>query len=179
MSTTETIPEPQTTSLGFRGRFLPSDDPAILVGETWTSPGGGAGPLHIHLHSSERFDVLEGAITVRMGRARHVVSAGESFTIPAGAPHTFVNHTDAEAHFIATFTNPGRLESFFTELLDRAGEPSVRELADLMGRYPEEFFYAPYVPVGVQRALAAVVRRCAGHGRRRGAGEPQPGAPRG
>jgi quercetin dioxygenase-like cupin family protein len=162
--TTTITPEPVATSLDFRGRFLPQDDPAILVGETWASPGGGAGPLHIHLHASERFDVLEGAITVRLGRTRHVVSAGESFTIPAGTPHTFVNHTDAEAHFTATFTNPGRLEAFFTELLDREGKPSVVELARLMGRYPEEFFYAPYVPVGVQRALAAVVRRCARHG---------------
>jgi quercetin dioxygenase-like cupin family protein len=179
MSTIDTLPEPQPTSLGFRGRFLPTEDPAILVGETWTSPGGGAGPLHRHLHQSERFDVLEGAITVRMGRRRHVVAAGESITIPAGVRHTFVNHTDADAHFIATFTNPGRLESFFTELLDREGDPSLCELADLMGRYPEEFFYAPYAPVRVRRALAAVVRRCPRHGLRRGSGEPHPGAPRG
>jgi quercetin dioxygenase-like cupin family protein len=179
MSTIDTIPEPQPTSLGFRGRFLPTEDPAILVGETWTSPGGGAGPLHRHLHQSERFDVLDGAITVRMGRRRHVVAAGETITIPAGVAHTFVNHTDGDAHFLATFTNAGRLESFFTELLDRDGEPSLRELADLMGRYPDEFFYAPYVPVGLQRALAAVVRRCPRHGLRRGSGEPHPGAPRG
>jgi quercetin dioxygenase-like cupin family protein len=175
MSTIDTLPAPQPTSLGFRGRFLPQDDPSILVGETWSSPGGGAGPLHIHLHSSERFDVLEGAITVRIGRRRHVVSAGENITIPAGVPHSFVNHTDADAHFMATFTNPGRLEAFFTELLDREGEPSLRELAELMGRYPGEFFYAPYVPVRLQRALAAVVRRCAGHGLRRGSGERDPG----
>jgi len=175
MTTTATLPEPQQTSLDFRGRFLPQDDPSILVGETWAAPGGGAGPLHVHLRSSERFDVLEGAITVRLGRTRHVVRAGESFTIPAGAPHTFLNHTDEEAHFLATFTDPGRLEAFFTDLLDRDGRPSLGELADLMGRYPDEFFYAPYVPVGVQRALAAVVRGCARHGLRRGAGRRHPG----
>lgn len=178
VTTTEALPAPAETSLGFRGRFLPTDDPSILVGETWTAPGGGAGPLHRHLHQSERFDVLAGAITVRVGRRRHVISAGESITIPAGVAHTFVNHTDAEAHFLATFTHPGRLEAFFAELLDRDGQPSLHELADLMGRYPEEFFYAPYVPVRLQRALGAVVRRFAGHGVRRGSGEPHPGGAR-
>jgi len=158
MNATITLPEPQQTSLDFRGRFLPQDDPAVLVGETWAAPGGGAGPLHRHLRSSERFDVLEGAITVRIGRRRHIVAAGEHITIPAGAPHTFVNHTDAEAHFTATFTDPGRLEAFFVELLDRDGDPSLVELAHLMGRYPDEFFYAPVVPVAVQRGLAALVR---------------------
>jgi quercetin dioxygenase-like cupin family protein len=164
MSSTIIAPEPQETPLDFRGRFLPQDDPSILVGETWAAPGGGAGPLHIHLHATERFDVLEGAITVRLGRTRHVVGAGQSFTIPAGTPHTFVNHTDADAHFTATFTNPGRLEAFFTELLGGGAEPSLVELARLMGRYPDEFLYAPYVPVRLQRAVGAVVRRCARHG---------------
>jgi quercetin dioxygenase-like cupin family protein len=175
MTTTVTLPEPQATSLGFRGRFLPQDDPSIPVGETWAAPGGGAGPLHIHLHSSERYDVLEGAITVRLGRTAHVVGAGENFTVPAGAPHTFVNHADTEAHFTATFTDPGRLEAFFVELLGREGRPSLRDLAELQGRYPDEFFYAPYVPVRLQRALAALVRRSPGHGLRRAAGERHPG----
>jgi quercetin dioxygenase-like cupin family protein len=160
MTTSTIVSEPQETHLRFRGRFLPQEDPSILVGETWAAPGGGAGPLHVHLYASERFDVLEGAITVRLGRTRHVVRAGESFTIPAGTPHTFVNHTDADAHFTATFTDPRRLEAFFVALLDRDGDPSPAELAHLMGRFPDEFFYAPYVPVRLQRALAAVVRRC-------------------
>jgi quercetin dioxygenase-like cupin family protein len=160
MADTHTLPLPVETSLGFRGRFVPSDDPDVLIGETWAAPGGGAGPLHRHLHQSERFEVLEGAITVRLGRTRHVVSAGESFFIPAGAAHTFVNHTDEEAHFKAYFSPPMRLESLFTELAEMDGRPTLRQTVRLMADYREEFFYLAWLPVRLQRALgrlAAVV----------------------
>src|SRR3954466_5233708 len=114
MTTTTTdpaLPEPVESSLGFRGRFLPSDDPNRLIAETWVSPGGGAGPLHRHLHQSERFEVHDGAITVRLGRTTHLLAAGDTFTIPAGAAHTFVNHTGEEAHIRTYFTPPMRLEA--------------------------------------------------------------------
>jgi quercetin dioxygenase-like cupin family protein len=153
MTSTTTLPEPVETSLGFRGRFVPSDDPNVLIGETWAAPGGGAGPLHRHLHQSERFEVLEGAITVRLGRTAHVVSAGESFHIPAGAPHTFVNHTDEEAHFKAYFSPPMRLEGLFTELAGYDGRPTLGQTARLMADYRHEFFYLARIPVRAQRAL--------------------------
>jgi quercetin dioxygenase-like cupin family protein len=156
--TAPTLPEPVATSLGFRGRFVLSDDPDVLIGETWVAPGGGAGPLHRHLHQSERFEVLDGAIEVRLGRRRHVVRAGESFSIPAGAAHTFVNHTDAEAHFRAHFSPPLRLEALFGELAAHDGRPGLRETAALMARYRDEFFYLARVPVAMQRGLGMLVR---------------------
>ncbi len=58
-----TLPEPLETEFGFRARFLPSDDPNVLLAESWTRPVGGGGALHRHLHQNERFDVLDGAIT--------------------------------------------------------------------------------------------------------------------
>jgi quercetin dioxygenase-like cupin family protein len=158
MTTTQAAPEIQPTSLGFRGRFLPSDDPNVLIGETWAAPGGNGGPLHRHLHQSERFEVLDGAITVRLGRTRHVVSAGETFAIPVGAAHTFVNHTNGEAHFRAYFSPPMQLEAVFTRLAEYGGRPSLAQTARLMGDYREEFFYLARVPVPLQRALGAVVR---------------------
>ena len=159
MTDTQTLPQPVQTSLGFRGRFVPSDDPHVLIGETWVQPGGGAGPLHRHLHQSERFEVLDGAILVRLGRTEHVVSAGESFTIPAGAAHTFVNHTDEEAHFKAHFSPPMKLEALFTEFVELGGRPSIRQAARLMDDYRAEYFYLAALPVRVQRALGSLVRR--------------------
>jgi len=167
MTDTQTLPEPVHTSLGFRGRFVPSDDPDVLIGETWVAPGGGAGPLHLHLHQEERFEVLGGAITVRLGRTRHVVSAGETFTIPAGAPHTFVNHTGEEAHFRAHFTPPLRLEALFTEFVELDGRPSLRQAARLMHDYGDEYFYLAHVPVGLQRAIGRLIRSLPGSTRPR------------
>src|SRR3954447_2928101 len=150
---------PVDSSLGFRGRFLPSDDPGVLIGETWVSPGGGAGPLHRHLHQEERFEVHDGAITVRLGRTRHVLQAGDRFTVPPGAAHTFVNHTDEEAHIRTYFTPPMRLEELFGELAQLGGKPSLRQAGRLMADYRDEFFYLAYVPVGLQRAVGALARR--------------------
>ena len=161
MTNTQTLPEPVETSLGFRGRFVPSDDPNVLIGETWVQPGGGAGPLHRHLHQSERFEVIDGAITVRLGRTAHVVSEGETFTIPAGAAHTFVNHTGEEAHFRAHFSPPMRLEALFTELAELDFGPSPARTARLMDDYRDEFFYLAWIPVRVQRALGAIIRAVA------------------
>jgi quercetin dioxygenase-like cupin family protein len=158
MTTTQQLPEPVQTSLGFRGRFVPSDDPDVLIGETWVEPGGGAGPLHRHLHQTERFEVLEGAIEVSLGRTKHVVSAGESFHIPAGAAHTFVNHTGEEAHFRAYFSPPMRLEALFTELAGYDGRPTLAQTARMMGDYREEWFYLARIPVRIQRMLGALVR---------------------
>ena len=146
-------------TLGIRGRWLESDDPGVLVGETWVSPGGGAGPLHVHLRQAETFHVLDGAITVRLGRSRHVVRAGETFHVPAGAPHTFVNHTDAEAHVTATFSPPGRIADVCAALEAAGGKPTLRETARIMGELPEDFFYLAYVPVALQRAIGALIRR--------------------
>src|SRR4051794_39148367 len=89
-------------------------------------------------------------VTVRLGRTAHVVAAGESFTVPAGASHTFVNHTGAEAHFMATFTPALRLEAYFTALFELGGRPGRVDLARLMAEYPDEHFYLAAVPVRVQ-----------------------------
>jgi mannose-6-phosphate isomerase-like protein (cupin superfamily) len=160
------LPEPFESSLGFRGRFVPSTDPDVLIGESWVAPGGGAGPLHLHLHQSERFVVHSGAITVRIGRRRHVVEAGGSITIPAGRPHTFVNHTDAEAHFHAYFSPPLRVEALFGELAQIDGNPGLVDAGRLMRDYREEFFYLAYVPVTLQRAVGALGRLIGRAGRR-------------
>jgi quercetin dioxygenase-like cupin family protein len=148
----------QSPALGLRGRFIPSDDPDILIGETWASPGGGAGPLHRHLHQSERFEVHDGAITVRLGRTAHLVEAGETFTVPARAAHTFVNHTTAEAHIRTYFTPPMQLEALFAALAQIDGRPSLAQAAWLMADYPEEFFYLAWIPVRVQRGLGRIAR---------------------
>ena len=148
----------RSETLGFEGRFIPSDDPQLLIAEAVVQPGGNAGPLHRHLHQSERFDVESGAITVRLGRTRHVVSAGEAFTVPPGAPHTFNNHTAHEARFRSTFSPPLRLQEFFVDLLSVEGKPTLKRSARLMREYPDEFFYLARVPVRLQRALGRLAR---------------------
>src|SRR4051812_35302023 len=157
-TSTTTSTAPLTVAPGLRGRFIPSGDPTVLIGETWVAPGAGAGPLHRHLHQSERFEIHGGAITVRLGRTRHVLKEGDTFTIPVGAPHTFSNHTEAEAHIRTYFSPPLRLEAFFGELAAAGGRPGLAQAGRLMADYPDEFFYLARIPVRLQHAVGVLAR---------------------
>jgi mannose-6-phosphate isomerase-like protein (cupin superfamily) len=135
--------------------------PQILRAETEAGSGGNGGPLHRHLRQQERFIVREGTIKVRRGlRGSQLVGPGEAIAVPIGTPHTF-EVEGAGARFITEFRPAYRIGEFFEALfalategrLDRRGNPRPTDLAVLMQRYPEDFFYLPVVPPGIQRAL--------------------------
>jgi mannose-6-phosphate isomerase-like protein (cupin superfamily) len=46
-------------------------------------------PMHVHLVSEERFEVLKGRLGVTISDERRVVNASESVLISPGTPHTF------------------------------------------------------------------------------------------
>jgi hypothetical protein len=87
----------------------------------------------------------------------------KTFAIPAGTPHTF-KVEGAGARSVTEFRPHYRIGEFFKELfalategrLDRRGNPRPTDLAVLMQRYPEDFFYLPVIPPGVQRAAGAL-----------------------
>ena len=69
------------------------------------APGGG-NKLHRHLTYAERFEVLEGTLTVRIGRQRLRLGPGETATAPARSRHCFSNETGEPARFLVELT-PG------------------------------------------------------------------------
>jgi mannose-6-phosphate isomerase-like protein (cupin superfamily) len=69
------------------------------------SPGGGNMP-HRHLSYAEHFEVLEGTLTVRVGRAERRLGPGEKATAPANTTHCFRNETDTTVRFLVTL-DPG------------------------------------------------------------------------
>lgn len=52
-------------------------------------------PAHFHPHQHERFEVLEGALTVEIGGNTRVVRAGEVIEVPTGRAHRMWNGGDA------------------------------------------------------------------------------------
>jgi quercetin dioxygenase-like cupin family protein len=117
-----------------------ADDPDLLhlavVGDTYTVllggeqtagrfalidmliPAGGGPPPHRH-DFEECFRVLEGAIEVTLRSDAPVrLEAGGTVNIPANAPHSFRNATDAPARLLCTAA-PAGLEAFFAEFGDR------------------------------------------------------------
>ena len=67
---------------------------------------GGGNRLHRHLTYTERFEVLEGTLTVQIGRRKLRVAPGETATAPARSRHAFANETDEPVRFLVELT-PG------------------------------------------------------------------------
>jgi quercetin dioxygenase-like cupin family protein len=129
-------------------------------------------PPHVHPAQEERFHVLEGEISLRIGRRRVHLRAGEDAAVPAGTAHSFRVRGDRTARLMNEFRPPLRTDDCFVETfeLDRATAPVVSKLERLTRiaqEYPREFlFYAPGIPWERQRLLlerlAAAVSGLAG-----------------
>src|SRR5262249_29018502 len=148
--------------------------PELLRAEVEAGRGGNGGPLQRPPRQEEKFLVRGGTLRVRQGlRGSQLVGPGETVAVPIGKPHTF-EVEGGGARFVTEFRPAHRIGEFFRALfalgtagrLDRRGNPRLTDLAVLMERYPEDFFYLPVIPAAVQRAirrpLARRVKRDAG-----------------
>jgi mannose-6-phosphate isomerase-like protein (cupin superfamily) len=141
-------------------------DPDLFRTDVHAEHGGSGGPLHRHLRQEERFLVREGTLRARDGlRDARLVEAGEEIAIPAGRAHTF-KVVSEHAHFIAEFRPAWEISRVFRDvfaLVDERRAPRPTNVATLIDRYPEDFFYTALAPIALQRALARLV---AGRGHR-------------
>ncbi len=66
------------------------------------APGKQNNPAHYHLREEEHVLVLDGALTARIGAARHVMVAGDYVRFPAGAAdgHCLYNHTNVVCRYL-------------------------------------------------------------------------------
>ena len=77
---------------------------------------------HCHPYQEMRIEVKSGALTCRVDGREHVLRAGESMTIPAGAWHFQCNQTDAEVHAIEEYRPALEMEDFFRVLIGWAND---------------------------------------------------------
>jgi quercetin dioxygenase-like cupin family protein len=87
----------------------------VAVIEGSTHPPGFAGPP-LHLHDfDEAFYVLEGEVTFRLSDELFTRRAGELAFAPRGAPHTYANHSGADARALIVCT-PAGFERYFARM---------------------------------------------------------------
>ena len=106
--------------------------------EMHVPPGGGPPP---HRHDfEEMFSILEGEIEVTFRGTKSIARPGETFNVPANAPHSFRNVSDRPARLLC-LCSPAGLEEFFESVGDpvagRTAPPpnlSEAELAERMAR---------------------------------------------
>ena len=86
-------------------------------------------PPHVHPAQEERFHVVAGDISLRIGRRRLRLGAGESATVPPGTAHSFRVRGGEAARLINESRPPLDTKECFVETfeLDRSADPWVRQ----------------------------------------------------
>jgi mannose-6-phosphate isomerase-like protein (cupin superfamily) len=69
--------------------------------EMWTEPGGGVLAEHVHPALEERYEVIEGEITINLDGERKRLGPGERAVVPPGVRHSFENTGERAAHLVA------------------------------------------------------------------------------
>jgi quercetin dioxygenase-like cupin family protein len=142
----------------------------LLAFELALRPGGAVPIPHVHPIQTERFEVVAGEMRFRVGLRTRVAGPGEVIEIAPGVLHGFANAGEGEARMRVEVRPALAMEQMFADVIAmaRAGRMTRRglprnplELARLARTYDHEA-HAPFLSVGVQRALLAPLLLLAG-----------------
>ena len=145
---------------------------AVLV-ETIVRPDGFVAAAHVHPHQTERFEVLEGRLGLRVGDEEIVAEPGDVLTVEPGTPHRFWNAGEEEARFQCEVRPALQFESLIETMFtlaaegktNRKGMPNPLQLA-VIARAHFDTVRLPFPPVALQRAglaLGAPIGRLLGY----------------
>ena len=145
----------------------------LLAFELGLRPGGAVPIPHVHPIQTERFDVVDGCMSFRVGLRRVHAGPGDVVEVQPGVAHYFANAGETDARVYVEVRPALAMEEMFTEVvamaqagrMNRRGMPrNLLDLAELAHRYDQEA-HAPLVSVRVQRLLLAPLVFLARHRR--------------
>ena len=159
-------------------RFTFTDTAATTDGELLAfdfglRPGGAVPIPHVHPIQTERFEVVDGRLTFRVGLRKVHAGPGDVVEVPPGVAHSFANAGDDEARLRVEVRPALAMEEMFAEVvsmaragrMNRRGMPrNLLDLAVLARKYDQEA-HAPVMSVRVQRVLLAPLVFLARHRR--------------
>jgi quercetin dioxygenase-like cupin family protein len=141
----------------------------LLRWEHTLRPGARVPSDHVHPVQEERFEVLSGRVSVRVGRERRELATGQSIILPPGTTHGLRNIGDDEARVLVDVRPALRMEELFERIcalaqvgrVNRRGNPRALPAA-LIADSCRDVAYLPGVPVALQKggisALAVLAR---------------------
>jgi quercetin dioxygenase-like cupin family protein len=149
-----------------------TDGEYVLV-ETIVRPDGFVAAAHAHPYQTERFEILEGQLGLRVGDEEIVAGPGDVAVVPPGTAHRFWNAGETEARFVCEVRPALKFESLietmFTLAADgktnRKGMPNPLRLA-VIAKAHFDTVRLPFPPVWMQRAglaLAAPLGKALGY----------------
>jgi quercetin dioxygenase-like cupin family protein len=148
--------------LVFHRTAAETDGESVLV-ETIVRPNGFVAAAHVHPYQTERFEVLEGALGLRVGDTELVAKPGDVATVAPGTPHRFWNGGENEARFLCEVRPALQFESLIETMFtlaaegrtNRKGMPNPLRLA-VIARAHFDTVRLPFPPAFLQRAALAV-----------------------
>jgi mannose-6-phosphate isomerase-like protein (cupin superfamily) len=122
---------------------ITQSSPELLEVEGRYGPGGKAPPAHYHPAQDEHFEVLEGALKVKIEGDERDLRQGETIDIPHGTKHQMWNPNDAPARVLWQTRPAGRTEQWFRSIdrLHREGRVGKNGMPSPLafGTYLSEF----------------------------------------
>jgi quercetin dioxygenase-like cupin family protein len=170
----DTIHNPVTGErITFHQTSADTNGEAVVI-ECTVQPHGFVAAAHVHPSQSERFNVIEGSLGLKVGGEKRTLGRGEVALVEPGTPHKFWNAGEDEVRFVCevrpALQFESLLETMFTLAVDgktnRKGMPSPLRLA-VIARAHFDTVRLPRPPAWMQRAGLAVgapVGRLLGYG---------------
>ena len=88
----------------------------VFAMEVVLAADGAVPPPHVHPHQQEDFEVLEGALELRVGRERQRLTAGDSAQVKPGEPHEFRNSSGTVTRVRTTFRPALSFQEYITRV---------------------------------------------------------------
>jgi quercetin dioxygenase-like cupin family protein len=134
-----------------------------VVVETLLQPGARVAAAHLHPYQTERFEVIQGTVGMKVGGKKIEARASEVVTVEPGVAHRFWNAGDGEARFLCKVSPALGFEELIETMFglaadgktSKSGMPSPLRLA-VIAKHHFDDVRLPVIPHSLQRAALAM-----------------------
>jgi mannose-6-phosphate isomerase-like protein (cupin superfamily) len=142
--------------------------------EAEIAPGGTLASAHLHPRQSERFEIVSGTLTMKVGHRKFEARRGDVIVVDPGTAHDFWNRTQEPVRMLVELRPALAIEELLETMYglaadgrtNRFGMPNLFRLAVIAQAHFDEV-RVPFVPQWLQRAalvMGAPVGRLLGYG---------------
>jgi mannose-6-phosphate isomerase-like protein (cupin superfamily) len=159
----DTIHNPVTgESITFHQTSADTNGEAVVI-ECTVQPDGFVAAAHVHPSQTERFNVIDGRLGMKVGRKKLLLERGDVAVVEPGTPHKFWNMGDEEVRFVCEVRPALQFESLLETMFalaadgktNRRGMPSLLRLAVIANAHLDTV-RLPFPPSWLQRAGLAL-----------------------
>src|SRR5437764_6460704 len=90
--------------------------------EALIAPGGTLASAHLHPHQSERFELVSGTLTMKIGGRKVEATPGDVVVVEPGTPHNFWNKTDEPVRMLVELSPALTVESLLETMYGLAAD---------------------------------------------------------